>query len=120
MNARRSGYARTMIARRLSVALVVSALLALSCASKTGPTKGTGTKVLEGVVVERDHDAPGAGGAGFQGTGNYYLVIEAKDGDATAHYRYQVSYRQWFRFPEGSHVRITLRNNFLQDIQPNE
>ncbi len=109
--------ARAMIGKRLSVALLVSALLALSCSSKTASSRGTGNKVLEGVVVERDHDAPGAGGAGFQGTGNYYLVIEAKDGDATAHYRYQVSYRQWFRFPEGSHVRITIRNNFLQDIQ---
>jgi hypothetical protein len=109
-----------MIGKRVSVALLVSALLALSCASKTGPSRATGNKVLEGVVVERDHDAPGTGGAGFQGTGNYYLVIEARDGDATAHYRYQVSYRQWFRFPEGSHVRITIRNNFLQEIQPNE
>jgi hypothetical protein len=98
---------------------ILATLLVASCASKPG-SAGTGTKVLEGVVAERDHDAPGTGGASFQGTGNYYLVIEAKDGNATARYRYQVSYRQWFRFREGSRVRITIRNNFLQDIQPNE
>ena len=114
-----------MIARRVWAALLAAVLLTLSsaCASKPAPSggsglSGSGSKVLEGVVVERNHDAPGSEGASFQGTGNYYLVIEARDGDATAHYRYEVTSRQWHRVPEGSRVRITLRNNFLQDIQP--
>jgi hypothetical protein len=80
--------------------------------------KDTGIKVLKGVVVERERDAPGEGGSTFQGTGSYYLIFEVRDGDATARYRYQVTYQQWFRYPEGSPVRITLQNNFLQDIKP--
>jgi hypothetical protein len=116
--------------RRTGIALAVAlaALLGVACASPsggkaqdpgTGKAKDPGTKVLSGVVVEREREAPGSsGGASFQGTGNYYLIFEVKDGDATARYRYQVSYQQWFRYPEGSAVRITLRNNFLQDIKP--
>lgn len=97
---------------------ILATLLVASCASKPG--SGTGNKVLDGVVVEREREAPGTGGASFRGTGNYYLVFEVREGNATARYRYLVTYQQWFRFPEGSHVRITLRNNFLQNIQPNE
>lgn len=80
--------------------------------------KDTGIKVLKGVVVERERDAAGEGGSSYQGTGNYYLVFEVRDGDATARYRYQVTQQQWFRYPEGSPVRITLQNNFLQGIKP--
>ena len=80
-----------MARRRLSAAVLISTLLLLACASKGG-----------------------------QGTGNYYLVFEVQDGAAMARYRYQVSYQQWFRFPEGTRVRITINNNFLQDIRPNE
>ena len=106
------------MAKRLpSLAILLISLVVLSCASKGS---GTGMKVLEGVVVERGRDAPGTGGASFQGSGNYYLIFEVRDGEAMARYRYQVTYQQWFRFPEGSHVRITLNNNFLQDIRPND
>jgi len=80
--------------------------------------KDTGIKILRGVVVERERDAAGEGGSGYQGTGNYYLIFEVRDGEATARYRYQVTQQQWFRYPEGSPVRITLQNNFLQDIKP--
>ena len=100
-----------------ALVILLMAAAVLSCASKGS---GTGTKVLEGVVVERGRDAPGAGGASYQGTGTYYLVFEVRDGDAMARYRYQVTYQQWFRFPEGARVRITLNNNFLQDVSPNE
>jgi hypothetical protein len=93
-----------------------------SSASPTSPApakkKDTGIKVLKGLVVERERDAPGDGGSSFQGTGSYYLIFEVRDGDATARYRYQVTYQQWFRYPEGSPVRITIQNNFLQDIKP--
>ncbi len=80
--------------------------------------KDTGVKILRGVVAERERDSPGEAGAGFQGTGAYYLIFEVRDGEATARYRYQVTQQQWFRYPEGSPVRITLHNNFLQDIKP--
>ena len=101
---------------------IAATILVVSCASKPGsPSKpgsaATGSKVLEGVVVEREREAPGSGGASYRGTGDYYLVFEVREGDATARYRYQVTYQQWFRFPEGSHVRVTLRDNFLQDIR---
>ena len=116
-----------MARARLSILLLIVATLAVSCAGSK-PASGSGTqtaakktetgnKVLEGVVVNRERDAPGTAGASFQGTGNYFLTFEVQEGQATARYRLQVSYRQWFRFPEGSHVRITIRNNFLQDIQ---
>jgi|GEM_PF-1706744 hypothetical protein len=121
---------------RHRIALASALLLAVllgggACASsKPAPTdlaaapappkkkKDTGVKVLRGVVVERERDAPGEGGAGYQGLGSYYLIFEVRDGEATARYRYQVNQQQWFRYPEGSPVRITLQNNFLQDIKP--
>ena len=108
--------------KAVTLATLAALLLVVSCASSTssGASKGTGSKVLEGVVVDREHEAPGSAGASFQGTGNYYLVIEARDGDATSRLRYQVTYPQWFRFPEGSRVRITIRNNFLEDIRSND
>ena len=48
------------------------------------------------------------------------MVFETREGEATARYRFQVTRQQWFRFVEGSRVRITLNNNILQDIRPNE
>lgn len=113
---------------RLPILLLISASVAVACAGNKPAAGGSGTrtaakktetgnKVLEGLVVERDREAPGTAGASYQGTGNYYLVFEVQEGQATARYRFQVSYRQWFRFPEGSHVRVTIRNNFLQDIK---
>ena len=57
------------------------------------------------------HEPPGTGGASYAGTGNYYLVFETREGQAIARYRLQVNRTQWFRFTEGSRVRITLNNN---------
>jgi hypothetical protein len=115
---------RPGIALAHAFVLVTALALGAGCASQSSSTgqpdkpKDTGSKVLKGVVVERDREAPGEGGSSFQGTGNYYLVFEVREGDATARYRFQVTYQQWFRYPEGSAVRITLRNNFLQDLRP--
>jgi len=112
-----------MTRRGLALALLLTTSLASGCASQGAPaarSAATGSKVLRGVVVGREREAPGSAGAGFQGTGDYYLIFEVRDGDATARYRYQVTYQQWFRFPEGSAVRITLRNNFLQDVKPDD
>ena len=112
-----------MISRKaIAFAVLLALSLSAACAYKTAGTKseGTGNKVLKGVVVERDREAPGQGGASYQGTGIYYLVFEVKDGEATARYRYQVTYQQWFRFQEGTRVQITLRNNFLQDLRADQ
>ena len=59
-------------------------------------------------------EGPGQGGASYAGTGNYYMVFETREGEATARYRFQVTRQQWFRFPEGSHVRITLTTTSLR------
>jgi hypothetical protein len=70
------------------------------------------------VVVDREHEPPGTGSADFRGTGNYYLVFETREGDATARYRFRVTQQQYYRFPEGSRVAITLVDNDLRGIRP--
>jgi hypothetical protein len=88
--------------------------------AKPKPRKdpNVGVRVLDAVVVERSQSAAGSGSArGYSGTGNYYMVFEAHEGDATARYTLEVNRTQWFRFQEGAHVRITLNNNILQDIR---
>ena len=45
------------------------------------------------------------------------MVFETKEGEATSRYQLEVTRTQWFRFPEGSRVRITLNNNILTDIR---
>jgi hypothetical protein len=78
-------------------------------------------RVLDAVVVERSQTASGSGNArGYSGTGNYYMVFETHEGDATARYTLEVNRTQWFRFQEGARVRITLNNNILQDIRSND
>lgn len=96
-------------------------LSAAACASSGAPKAkdpNKDFKTLEATVVEREHDMPGSGGAGYAGTGNYYLSFEARDGEATAHYRFQVTKGQYDRYVEGSHVRLVIGNNELRDIRP--
>ncbi len=97
--------------------LVVVAFAGSACASSKGRSD-SGFKSLEATVVDREHEAPGSGGAGYAGTGNYYLVFEAKDGEATARYRFQVTMMQYTRYTEGSHVQIVIGDNQLRDIRP--
>ena len=52
------------------------------------------------------------------GNGSWFLELEAQDGTATAHYRFQVSREQYNRFQEGQRVRLTLSNEELRDIRP--
>ena len=100
----------------LVLALSLAAVLA-GCSS--APTKpGTGFRTLDATVAGRDHEAPGTGGASYAGTGNYYLVFEARDGEATATFRFQVTKAQYDRYTEGSHVQIVLADNELRDIRP--
>lgn len=107
---------RIAVAGALALAFVLSAVLA-GCSS--APTKpGTGFRTLDATVVSRDHEAPGTGGASFAGTGNYYLIFEARDAEATATFRFQVTKTQYDRYQEGSHVQIVLADNELRDIRP--
>jgi len=103
-----------MAVRKASAAIALLVLAA--CAGSSDPSKGF--KALEAVVVGREHEAPGSGGASFQGTGNYYLVFEAREGAATSTYRFLVTERQFRRFPEGTRVQIVIADNTLREIRP--
>jgi hypothetical protein len=94
---------------------VAVALYAGCASSKRDPN--VGYKSLEATVVERQYDPPGSGGASYAGSGNYYLLFEAKEGDATAHYRFPVTQQQYLRFTEGTHVQLFIENNNLRDIR---
>ena len=108
--------ARRTVAVAAALLTALFALLA-GCAS-TSKDPFVGTKSLEATVVERQYDPPGSGGASYAGSGNYYLVFEGKEGDATAHYRFRVTHQQYLRYPEGSHVQIVVVDNNLRDIRP--
>jgi len=101
-------------ARLVCLALLGGVLLS-ACASTDS---SAGFKSLEAVVVGREHDAPGSGGASWRGSGNYYLVFEAREGEATSTYRFLVTEQQYHRFPEGSRVQIVIADNSLRDIRP--
>jgi hypothetical protein len=86
--------------------------------AKSRKDPSLGVRVLDAVVVERSQAPSGSDTArGYSGTGNYYMVFETHEGDATARYTLEVNRTQWFRFQEGARVRITLNNNILQDIR---
>lgn len=100
-----------------AASLLAVVAVVTSCASS--PKKpGTGFRTLEATVVGRQYDPPGAGGASYAGSGNYYLVFETKDGEATATFRFQVTKIQYNRYPEGSRVQLVLADNELRDLRP--
>jgi hypothetical protein len=106
-----------MSRRTLPAAALACSLVLASCASSSRKADpALGTRVLACVVVDREHDS----GGNYRGTGNYYLVFEAREGQATSRYRLEVTQRQWQRFHEGDRVKITLNNNILVDIRSNE
>lgn len=96
-------------------AILFLALLTAACASSS---KDSGWKVLEATVVGREHEQPGEGTASFRGTGNYYLVFETREGDATATYRFLVNEKQYHRYVEGSRVQIIIADDNLREIRP--
>ena len=107
--------------RRSLLALLVPMLLVLgACASTSskGSQTGKGFKVLEAVVTQRIYAPPGSPGTTMSGNGSWFLELEAQEGTATAHYRFQVSRDQYNRFQEGQRVRLTLSNEELRDIRP--
>src|SRR5262245_23664818 len=105
----------------LTAAILVVSVIAAACASSSKSPKdsGLGIRTIECTVVERQQKGPGSSGTSrsYSSTGEYYIVFEAKEGDATARYTFEVNRTQWFRYPEGSHVRITLNNNILTDVR---
>jgi len=109
------------LSRRALFALLVPALFVLgACASAPprGSRSGRGFKVLEAVVTQRIYAPPGSPGTTMSGNGSWFLELEAQDGTATAHYRFQVSREQYNRFQEGQRVRLILSNEELRDIRP--
>lgn len=101
----------------LRKASAVAALLVLAaCAGSSDPSRAV--QALEAVVVGREHEPPGSEGASFRGTGNYYLVFEASEGAATSTYRFLVTERQYYRFTEGTRVKIVIADHVLREIRP--
>ena len=105
-----------MKARAAAICLLLAGTFSTACASSS-KDPFVGSKTLDATVVERQYDPPGTGGAGYSGIGNYYLLFEAREGDATAHYRFRVTQQQYNRFGEGSHVRLVVVDNNLRDIR---
>ena len=100
---------------RLAGVAVSIALVAACASSKRDPNLGY--KSLEATVVDRQYDPPGTGGASYAGSGNYYLLFEAREGDTTSHYRFQVNQLQYNRYAEGTHVQLSIVENNLRDIR---
>jgi len=107
--------------RKLSAAVLISCLLAVSCATSTSKDSGLGTRTLECVIEEKGQESPSSA-SGYRSStgGNYYMVFEAREGQATSRYRLEVTRQQWQRFQEGQRVKITLNNNILVDVRSNE
>jgi hypothetical protein len=105
--------------RWLSTTVLVSCLLVSACATTPKKDAGLGTRVLECVIEEKGQEG-GSTASAYRTGGNYYMVFEAREGQATSRYRLEVTRQQWQRFQEGQRVKITLNNNMLVDIRPNE
>lgn len=102
--------------RRVGIALLLLAALGLpGCASSSDSPNGL--RMLRAVVVERGFESPGQG-MDLQESGIWYLVLEALDGEASARFRFFVTQQQYFRFPEGASVELTLVDYTLRDIRP--
>ena len=116
--------------RRLSAAVLLSTFFVGACASSSKTSAGTappparkdagvGTRTLDCVIAEKGTEGPSTA-SGYRTGGNYYMVFEAREGQATSRYRLEVTRQQWQRFQEGQRVRITLNNNILTDIRADE
>jgi len=96
-------------------AIALLAAASAACAGSKDPYLGV--RSLDATVIERRYDPPGSGGASYRGSGNYYLIFEAQEGQATARYTYQVTQQQYIRFQEGTRVQIILVDNNLKEIR---
>ncbi len=104
------------------LAAVIAIALAAACASKgAGKAEsraGKGFRKLEAVVVGREFLPPGSPGTSMSGSGAWYLEFEAREGEATAHYRFPVTREQYNRFQEGTRVQLFLSDDRLREIRP--
>ena len=107
--------------RLLAAVLAAGLVAALGCASSSKKSDpALGTRTLNCLVVQHEHDSGGSGGSGLRGaSGGYYIVFETHEGQATSTYRLEVSRQQFIRFQDGDRVQLTLNNNILVNIQPN-
>ena len=96
-------------------AAVLAATLDSGCTTSKDPMLGH--RAIEATVVERRYDPPGTGGASYRGSGNYVLVFEGREGEATSRYTFQVTQSQYQRFQEGANVRIVVVVGNLRDIR---
>jgi hypothetical protein len=108
---------RVRVLPAAALALVLVSFLSACASSGSKGDPNLGYKTLDATVVDRQYDPPGSGGAGYAGIGNYYLLFEAREGSATAHYRFRVTQQQYNRFGEGSHVRLVVVDNNLREIR---
>ena len=111
------------MSRRILLALLLPAWLAAASCSSTPPKASSSRinrdfKTLEAVVTDRIFASPGSPGTTISGNGSWFLEFEAKDGDATAHYRFQVTRDQYNRYHEGQRVQLIVANEELRDIRP--
>jgi hypothetical protein len=112
--------------RSTALASLLAASLAVACSSAPKNTNiGTpsaaerGSRVIDAVVVDRDFQARSAGGSPMTtGSGTWYLGFEAREGDATVHYKFEVTRSQYQRFADGAHVQLVLSNDQLREIRP--
>ena len=108
--------------RRVPVLLLAAACAMVSCSSSPRPPTQSaakrGFRVLEAVVTGRIYNPPGSAGTTMGGSGNWFLEFEARDGDATAHYRFPVTRNQYNRYQEGQRVQLVMADDDLRDIRP--
>ena len=102
------------------LALLVPALLVVGACASASPKAsqtGKGFKVLEAVVTQRIYAPPGSPGTTMAGNGSWFLELEAQDGGATAHFRFEVTRIQYTRYVEGTHVQLVMADNQLREIR---
>ncbi len=108
---------------RAAVALFLILAAGLTSCATTGE-RSAGLRMLDAVVVGREFEPVGSVAMDSQGfsnwreqAGSWYLVFEAHDGEATAHYRLAVTQQQYSRFDVGAYVQITLVGYQLRDVR---
>jgi len=109
----RSSKARAMKIRSAVRLLIFLAAGLNGCA--TVAVRDPGQRVLDAVVVEREYEPAsgaridsGSFGSWNERMGSWYLVFEARDGEATVRYRLAVNQQQYMQFQQGTDVQITL------------
>ena len=112
-----------ILRRGLLVAvLAASALAAAGCASakpSNNPSRaGKGFRTLEATVTARQYNPPGSPGTTMSGSGTWILDFEAKDGEALAHFRFEVSRGDYNRYHEGDTVLLVMADDRLREIRP--